>query len=60
MKDINTILESMIVPAGRRELNKSNIMWLLRNLGIENANHPDFTLVIKLLKEMQLHFTIMQ
>lgn len=53
MKDINTILESMIVPASRRELNKSNIMWLLRNLAIENANHPDFTLVIKLLKEMQ-------
>ncbi len=53
MKDINTILESMIIPAGRRELNKSNILWLLRNLAIENANHPDFTLVIKLLKEMQ-------
>lgn len=40
------ILASMDVPEAR----KQDWRWLLRNLGIRNANHPDFNDAIILIK----------
>lgn len=33
----------MKIPANRRDINKlENLLWLSRNLPIENHEHPDF------------------
>ena len=54
MKDSNlrTILDTMDVPASRKELTLSNVRWLLRNLRIRNAQHPDINETISDLKEI--------
>jgi len=35
------ILETMDVPERRKLLNRANIGWLLRNLRVRNAEHPE-------------------
>ena len=44
-------LETMDVPAFRKELTPSNIRWLLRNLRVRNGEHPDIDEVVTVLKE---------
>ena len=45
------LLLTMDVPRGRISLTEGNVRWLLRNVQINNASHPDLERVIRLLKE---------
>ena len=47
------IPDSMDVPLNRRDTNNPvNVRWLLRNLSSCNRQHPQFNLVINMLKEL--------
>lgn len=46
------ILTNMDLPKGRLDLTQSNIRWLLRNIQINNGNHPDIIVAIELLKNL--------
>jgi len=61
--DLSRILETMDVPEMRLELTSANIRWLLRNLRVNNADHPDLAEVTLMLKDQirredVLHFNI--
>ena len=45
------LLLTMDLPRGRIPLTPSNVSWLLRNVQINNANHPELERVVRLLKE---------
>lgn len=45
------LLLTMDLPRGRIALTPSNVSWLLRNVQINNANHPELERVVRLLKE---------
>lgn len=45
------LLLTMDIPRGRISLTEGNVRWLLRNVQINNASHPDLERVIRLLKE---------
>lgn len=45
-------LLTMDVPRDRIKLSKGNVLWLLRNVQINNANHPMLEQVIRQLKEL--------
>lgn len=45
------LLLTMDLPRGRIPLTPSNVSWLLRNVQINNGNHPDLERVVRLLKE---------
>jgi len=49
-RELTEILNTMDVPLFRKELTTSNIRWLLRNLRVRNAQHPDINEVIVALK----------
>jgi hypothetical protein len=45
--NITRLLTPMEVPAMRRNLEKpENIVWLIRNLGINNSGHEDYKVTI--------------
>ena len=47
----------MDVPAMRRDVsNRSNVAWLLRNLGVRNSEHSQFNSVIETLKKKASQF----
>ena len=48
---LTRVLRTMDVPERRRILSNANIRWLLRNLRINNADHPDLEEVIELLRD---------
>jgi hypothetical protein len=48
--DLVKVLDTMHVPLFRKELTTSNVRWLLRNLRVRNAQHPDINEVIAALK----------
>ena len=52
MKDDDLVkaLDTMEIPAFRKELTTPNVRWLLRNLRVRNAQHPDINEVIAALK----------
>ena len=50
--DLVKALDTMEIPAFRKELATSNVRWLLRNLRVCNAQHPDINEVIAALKEI--------
>lgn len=44
-------IRGMDIPARRKELvQKEDLRWLARNLGIRNSEHPKFTTAMELLK----------
>ena len=49
------ILNSMDIPEMRRDLNTTNLRWLLRNIRVRNSKNPmlgvAFTLIKKIIKE---------
>ena len=47
---LNTLLQPFDIPESRRELNKSNIRWLSRNLEIRNGDNPMFETAMGLIK----------
>lgn len=49
--DLEKILENMDVPAMRRDVSKQeNLKWLLRNLAINNGDHPDIDSILREVK----------
>tara|TARA_Y100000782_G_C10084749_1_gene223540 strand:+ start:385 stop:708 length:324 start_codon:yes stop_codon:yes gene_type:complete len=56
MKTLCDILDTMNIPLLRRDLNsekkESNVRWLLRNLRVNNNNHPNIETVIERLKKL--------
>jgi hypothetical protein len=60
--DLSRILETMDVPEMRLQLTRANIRWLLRNLRINNADHPHLKEVLLMLRDQMredvLHFNI--
>ena len=48
--DLVKALDTMDVPPFRKEFTPTNVRWLLRNLRIRNAQHPDINEVIAALK----------
>ena len=50
--DLAKTIDTMDVPALRKELTTTNVRWLLRNLRVRNANHPHIVDVIDALKEL--------
>jgi hypothetical protein len=53
--ELESILEGMDVPLRRREISKSNLRWLNRNIRIQNGDHPQIQgacdLIVLLLKK---------
>ena len=47
---LQTLLQPFDIPDFRRELNKSNIRWLSRNLAVNNKNNPMFETAMGLIK----------
>lgn len=45
------LLLTMDLPRGRIALSEANVFWLLRNVQINNGNHPELERVTSLLKE---------
>lgn len=51
MERLKEILNTMDISEVRKDLNASNLRWLIRNIGIKNNNHPDLKECIKLIKK---------
>jgi hypothetical protein len=48
-----TLPVDMEIPNRRRDTTKpENVRWLLRNLGIQNQDHPRFEIVCTVLKNL--------
>ena len=53
MIDNITLPSDMTIPEIRRDTTKpENVRWLLRNLGIQNQDHPNFEMVVLILKKL--------
>lgn len=46
------ITETMDLPLRRRSCSESNLRWFLRNAGIRNENHPNFSESIQIAKKI--------
>lgn len=46
------LLESMDVPAMRREFKPENLRWLSRNLAVNSSSHPNFDEAAKLVSRL--------
>ena len=53
-KALIEILNVMDIPLMRRDLTKSNVRWLLRNVRVRNNNHPRIDEVIDTLKNINI------
>ncbi|MDP6232061.1 MAG: hypothetical protein QF913_07825 [Nitrospinaceae bacterium] len=47
---LKTLLQQFDIPESRRELNKSDIRWLSRNLAVNNKSNPMLETAIGLIK----------
>lgn len=43
-------MEGLDLPDSRKEISKPNLMWLLRNIRVRNASHPDLNQIISLIR----------
>lgn len=50
--NLTELLNDMDVPLLRKELTKPNVRWLLRNIRINNNDHPRIDEVIDMLKNI--------
>ena len=48
------VLNEMDLPAMRREINESNLRWMMRNIRVRNGNHPRIKEVLGELKRLLL------
>ena len=54
MIDNITLPSDMTIPEIRRDTTKpENVRWLLRNLAIQNQDHPNFEMVVLILKKLE-------
>lgn len=43
LRALRSLIQMMDVPDTRRDVsNRTNVMWLARNLGVQNGDHPLF------------------
>ena len=48
-----TLPQDMVIPKIRRDTTKpENVRWLLRNLGVQNQDHPRLEMVCTILKNL--------
>ena len=48
-----TLPIDMVIPKVRRDTtNPENVRWVLRNLGVQNQDHPRFEIVCTILKNL--------
>lgn len=40
--ELSECISTMEVPLSRKPITEHNVLWMLRNLGIKNRNHPKF------------------
>ena len=52
MVELESILEGMDIPARRREISKSNLRWLNRNVSIRNGDHPQIQVARELIVQL--------
>lgn len=53
MDELKQLLNTMNVPAKRKYIHLwENILWLSRNLAIQNGSHPDFPQAIEIIKHL--------
>ena len=53
-----TLPKDMDIPIRRRDVTElDNVRWLLRNLGVRNGDHPQFTMSIEILKNLAKSIT---
>ena len=53
MPSLSQILETMDIPASRRDITPGNVSWLLRNLQVRNGLHPDCALAMHHLRNIR-------
>jgi len=52
-RELHGILDSMNLPSFRtQQMNESNLLWLQRNVGINNGAHPDIHRVDQLIRKL--------
>lgn len=39
-------VSTMDIPSSRKTITENNVLWMLRNLGIKNSNHPKFEIAM--------------
>jgi|LakMenE18May11ns_1017448.scaffolds.fasta_scaffold9342630_1 hypothetical protein len=50
---LKDILDTMDIPEMRKDLNnKSNVSWLIRNIGIRNQEHIELNFAVRLLCDL--------
>ncbi len=55
--ELESILNSMLLPEENRDCTQlRNVDWMLRNLGVQNRQHPQFARAIQLLKAHRATF----
>ena len=52
--DLVELLSEMDIPLLRKELTKSNVRWLLRNIRVNNNNHPRINEAVDMLKNVNI------
>lgn len=52
-KQLQAILETMEIPAQRKDCSKlENLLWLARNMGIQNRNHVEYSVAVHFLRNL--------
>ena len=53
LEDLRQALKAMSLPQERLDISKpENVRWLLRNMQIQNRNHPFFEGALQMLKKL--------
>ena len=50
--DLEMLLKSMDIPHFRKQIDKNNLKWLLKNLGKRNHDHPNYDQAMELVNRM--------
>ena len=51
--ELHRILDSMNIPSFRtQQMNESNLLWLQRNIMIQNAEHPDIQRANEIIRQL--------
>jgi hypothetical protein len=53
-EDLVELLSEMDIPLLRKELTRSNVRWLLRNIRVNNNNHPRIDEAVDMLKNVNI------
>ena len=53
LERLQTILRTMHLPTYRKSsLDKRGLLWLARNMGMQNGEHPKYSNAVELLKKL--------